>query len=99
MQPYTTYTISFDAKASGWRQIGVSMLQNVAPYTAYGLNQTLNLTTSWQAFAYTFITNGFGSPVSDARLDFLLGFSAQPGDTFWFDNVSIVPTSYVLSGQ
>jgi hypothetical protein len=89
LKPKTSYTITFAAKASANRTIGIRLLQNVSPYTVYGLDQTVNLTTSWQMYTLTFNTNNLSSTVSDGRLASTINSAGAAGDQCYLDSVVI----------
>lgn len=78
----TSYTVSFSAKASSVRNIGVVLQQFGSPYTLYW-QKTTALTTTWQKFSYTATPT-----VSDNNA--FLGFNlASKTGNVWIDDVSI----------
>ena len=90
LQPNTTYELSFWARSSDGKNVRVTLAQQVAPRTNYGLkNETFDLTTEGQVFTHTFTTAGFSQPISDARLV----FQADKGKDVQYsiDNISLVP--------
>ena len=86
LQPNTQYEISFWAR-SGGPDLQVDLIKHTSPFTNYGLNQTFNVTTSWQKFTLVFTTTGFNSPVSNARLRFRS--PAGNGQQFSIDDVTL----------
>lgn len=57
-----TYTITYWARASKNRQLGVEVRGNAAPNTVY-YTQNVNLTTSWQKYTTTFTPSASNSNV------------------------------------
>jgi Carbohydrate binding domain len=53
LQVGRSYTVSFAAKASAPRPIGVVVQKSVSPYTEY-FGQRVNLTTGWSRYTYRF---------------------------------------------
>jgi hypothetical protein len=93
LQPNGRYRISFAAKASVPREIEVSFLKDVAPFSNYGLFAfRVGLTAGWQLYETQFVTRNVVAGATDGRLMFWFGASAQPGDEFSVDNVVL---SYV----
>ena len=88
LDPNTDYTLTFAAYSNTGHDLSVSLLQNVAPNTNYGLsNSVASLTTTWQTFTMNFRTTGFSSPVTDARFRFWLAPYDAAGDVYFIDNV------------
>lgn len=69
LRPNTQYELSFWAKSSG-EDLQVDLLRHTSPNTNYGLNQTFDVTSSWQKFTVTFTTKGFNNNVTNGRLRF-----------------------------
>lgn len=93
LEPATRYTLSFAAYSSGGRDLSVSLLQQVSPFTSYGLsNRVCNLSTGWQVFTIEFETSGFSETVYDARLRFWFVNYAVDGEVYLFDEVALGPT-------
>ena len=90
LAPKTAYSLTFYAKASMARFVSVQMHQNIAPYTNYGLNAVIPLSTTWQPYTLQF-TSTNPAIVSDARLKFMFNGLAGNGDTYYF--VSVRPTT------
>ncbi len=89
LQPNTTYELSFWARSSDGKNVRVTLAQQVAPRTNYGLkNKTFDLTTEGQVFTHTFTTTGFSQPISDARLVFQA--DKGKGVQYSIDNISLV---------
>lgn len=75
------YTLSFYARASYARSIKAILQNQYSPYTEY-FSRTVNLTTSWTRFTYTFT-----APTSaTAMLNFNL---ASNTGSIWIDKVSL----------
>ena len=64
------YTVTFAARAASARTVKVVVQQGVTPFANYGLTQTVNLTTFWQVFSFTFTST---VNASDAQIIFGLG--------------------------
>ncbi|GEM_PF-2100410 len=93
LAPNTRYLLSFAAYSNYGRDLDVSIIKHVSPYTNYGLSYSANLGTSWQAFSTEFTTSGFTGNVSDGRLSFWLAPHATAGDIYYIDNVTIATVS------
>ncbi|HSW89151.1 MAG TPA: carbohydrate binding domain-containing protein [Candidatus Saccharimonadales bacterium] len=77
-----TYTVSFYAKAATAGTIGVSLQQDQDPWTEY-LSQSVNITTAWKQYSYTYTPSQTKTPV-------MLVFNlAQASGNVWIDNVSV----------
>ena len=75
------YQVVFYARSDANRTLQAIVQKKDSPYTIYG-NQTVNLTTAWQKFSYTF-TPGQSDSV-------FVGFNlAASGATVWLDGVYI----------
>ncbi|MCK5592347.1 MAG: carbohydrate binding domain-containing protein, partial [Candidatus Pacebacteria bacterium] len=85
----TSYTLTFDAYSNTGHDLKVSLFKNVAPYTNYGLNQTVNLTTSWKTYSYEFTSPALGGTVNDARLMLWFAAHGAAGDIYRIDNVAL----------
>ena len=77
-------TVTFSAKASSNRIISAELQQSGPAYSVY-VQQSFNLTTAWQTFAFTMPAQTVYD--SNTALRFNL---AQATSTVWFDNVSVV---------
>ncbi|MDD5688208.1 MAG: DUF2961 domain-containing protein [Elusimicrobia bacterium] len=95
LEPNTHYRLTFSAYSTTGHDVMVNLVQNVSPYTNYGLSYISNLGTTWQTFITEFNTTGFTSEVSDGRLQFWLAPYATAGDIYYIDDVrlEIVPAS------
>lgn len=80
----SSYTVSFWSKAMRSRTITVVAEHDVAPFESEGLNQLVNLTTTWQQFSYTFTA---GLDLSDGKIAFILGNDTQ---RVWLDDVALI---------
>lgn len=65
-----TYAVTLAAIAAGNRNMTVQVLKGVSPWTVYGLNQVIALTTGWQEFALDFTAT---ATAGDGCLFLLLG--------------------------
>ncbi|MFN0156602.1 MAG: carbohydrate binding domain-containing protein [Bacteroidota bacterium] len=93
LEPNTNYTLKFVAYSSNGKDVALSVLQQGAPNTNYGLNNRLvNLTTSWQTFTIEFTTTGFQNTVSDGRVRFWLAPYATAGTVYFLDDVELKRT-------
>lgn len=98
LQPNTQYRLSFAAYATAGRNLRVVLHEHDQDYTNYGINnQTLDLGNSWAIHAIDFTTQGFSTPVTDARLRFWMANHAQPGDVYWFDEICLTELSNLTS--
>ena len=82
-----SYKFSFRGKVNVPRSVIVVIHKNTAPYDNYGLNQQFDLTTSWQTYSATFVSNI--TMTSDTRIRFWFAEFAQSGDKYYIDNVSL----------
>lgn len=87
-----TYTVSFDAKASSNRTITMTMQQSSSPFAEYG-HANQNLTTSWATY-----TSQFTMGITDSNAAIEFSVANDTGDV-WFDNVSVVEDSSVVSNS
>jgi hypothetical protein len=86
LKPNTEYEISFAAQSSNGRDLSVFLQQHGAPFTNYGLRDfRADLTPGWAVYRTTFVTTGFSSPVTDARLRFWMAPFDQDGMTYRID--------------
>ena len=81
VQSSHVYSVRFAAKAATTTTMEVLIMQNQTPWTQYGLDVNIALTTNWQWYSYVFT-----STVADvgAKLNFYVG-KTQP--TLWLDGV------------
>ena len=78
----SSYTVTFVAKSDVDREITVSVMNDLSPWTWYN-GKTIVLTTSWKTYSFS-----FRSPTDNlnhTRLSFSLGKNKS---TYWFDKVS-----------
>lgn len=80
------YTLTFFAKSGKPCQIDVGIRQAHEPWADLGFRTTLNLTTQWQQFRFTFMLNRGDE---NARLDFS-GLGRDRG-TYWLAGISLCP--------
>lgn len=93
LEPATKYRLTFDARSNTGHDMKVFLHKHeTSPtYVPYGLEQFVNLGTSWQSYTVEFTTSGFSSTVNDARLRFWFGPYDAVGDKFYVDNVVLTP--------
>ncbi|MDD5687225.1 MAG: carbohydrate binding domain-containing protein [Elusimicrobia bacterium] len=90
LNPNTRYRLTFKAYSNTGREMTLHVFKHGTPYTNYGLNNYLaNLTTSWQTYSTEFVTTGFSSVVTDARLMFWYAPYAVAGDVYYIDDVHL----------
>lgn len=90
LEPNTQYQLKFSAYCPTGRDVKVSLLKHVSPYTNYGVSmQSFDLSTGWGAYSLTFNTPNFGAPVNDGRLMFWFADTGLAGDAFFIDNVEL----------
>ncbi len=79
------YTITFYAKADTARTVSVSLGMNHTPWSNLGFTANINLTSSWQLFAFTFTPS---QSDTNARINFgEMGLAANA--TYWFTDISL----------
>lgn len=94
LQPNTAYRLTFAGRSTTGRDVHILLTKQKSPSTNYGIeNVTLDLTTEWQTFTVDFTTKNFSLPVTDGRLRFSLSQTDAPGESFYFDDVSLVQVS------
>jgi len=77
------YKVRFYAKATAARSTDVRVIQTVSPYSVYGLDASVNLTTSWQLYELSFTAN---TTANDTRFQFRLGGNVED---VYIDDVSL----------
>jgi hypothetical protein len=75
------YKVQFWAKADSDIQITVGVQGGAPSYANYGMSTQLELTTGWNYYSLSFLSN---ATASDGRLEFWLGNSVA---NIWFDSV------------
>ncbi len=80
-----SYDLTFWARAEPPAEIRVAASKGSPNWDNYGLNQSVRLSTEWQAVQLTFEAK---KTVEDSRIQFLCG--GQPGK-IWIDEVSLKP--------
>ena len=78
-----TYQLTFQAKSTAPRELGISITKQAPDWRSYGLSTAVNLTTSWQSYSLIFEAT---ETVSDARLQFLCGIAVG---SVWLDDVHV----------
>jgi hypothetical protein len=91
LEANANYRLSFAAYSNSGHGFDVVLQQHGSPYTNYGLNKHIALSTGWSRYTVDF-TSSISSAVSDGRLTFLLGSSAVSGDQYWIDCVALEKT-------
>ena len=93
-QPYiknlelnTTYRLSFVANSSTGHDLRVKLNKTLRPYTSYGLNTVIDLSTTLQEYSVEFTT--INSSVTDGCLQFYLNLFAEKTDIYYIDNVRL----------
>ena len=89
LEENTRYRLSFASYSTKGHDLTMKLYKHVAPYTLYGLNQTFDLSTSWQTFMTEFTSENFTGTVNDGRFQFWLVPFAAAGDTYYIDNVRL----------
>jgi len=82
-------TLKLRAQVAG--KIEISLLQNNAPYTNFGLSETCNITTEWTVCSFYFMAQN--SPEQNAaniRLSLGLGMVAG---SVWMDDFALLPAT------
>ena len=82
------YRLTFAARASTNRTIGLYLHKDSAPYGSFGFGQSIALSPSWQRFSFEFTASGFSGVTTDARLRAWL-VSVNPGESVYFDDFVI----------
>jgi hypothetical protein len=94
LEPATQYTLTFKAYSNTGHDVAVSVLKHASPYTNYGLSKRVfNLTTAWQTFSVQFTTRGFSGAANDGRLMFAFQSYDANGDVYFFDDVTLTPST------
>jgi serine/threonine protein kinase/WD40 repeat protein len=83
------YTISFAAKATPATNADVAVTQAHSDWLDLGYHRSLNLTTNWQWFTYTFQPSAGDT---NARVNF--GSMGDKLSTFWFADVRLQAGTY-----
>ncbi|HEY9060623.1 MAG TPA: carbohydrate binding domain-containing protein [Pseudobacteroides sp.] len=78
------YLLTFNSKASNSKNINLNFMNNKSPYQNYGLNESFNITTSWNKYSTIFLSTE--NTDKNSRLSFSLGNSIG---TIWFDDISL----------
>jgi hypothetical protein len=84
------YRLTFAARSNTGHDMGLHVMKHSSPYTNYGLNTSVNLTTSWQTFTKEFTASGFSGTTTDTRFRFWFDPYDSNGDQFFVDSVSLV---------
>ena len=84
----TQYLLSFYAYSSTGHDMNVKLFMHDAPYTNYGLSQSVNLGTTWEQHQIIFTATGDSN---DARLSFAMESYAATGDIYYIDEVTMNP--------
>ncbi len=84
LQNGKNYTLNFNAKADRELDIYVTYMQNVSPFSNYGLFEQVSVKTEWDEYSIDFTANQL---YNDSRLSFDLGLSSGK---LWLDSVEVV---------
>ena len=88
VEPNTRYRLSFSARSSSGHDFNVSLFQNTAPYTNYGLSSYgVDVDSIWREQVIEFTTENLGQSVDDGCLRFWFPTYASAGDEYMIDNV------------
>lgn len=79
------YTVTFYARADSNRTVDLTLMMADGAYSNLGFSASLNLTSSWQLFTYTFTPN---QNYANARINFG-GMGLAAGGSFFFAGVSM----------
>ena len=90
LQQGTTYTVSFQARASSPTTVVFNVGMSGTPYTSYSQERTVELTSQMQTYAFTFTMTA--ATDTDARIEFNSGLSSIP---WYLDNVSLTESGGV----
>ncbi len=90
------YRLSFAAYSSSGRGFDVVLQQHNSPYANYGLSRHIELSTEWALYTVDF-AGTVRRNVSDGRLMFWLGSSAESGDQYWIDHIVLQKTNSTSS--
>lgn len=97
IEPSTTYTVSFWAKASREGQYRTYHSFRGTDGTSYGTkNENHNFTTEWQRFEYTFTTPD-APDIARTYMVFYFQNGTVAGDALWVDAVQFEPKPYATS--
>lgn len=80
LQAGRAYRVRFAARASTPTTIAVDVMRDSDPWDSLGFSETINLTTAWQVFDYTFTATE--TIYGGAQLVFSVGQAVR---TLWFD--------------
>ncbi len=84
----TRYHLSFAAKSSSGRDMGLYIHEHDNDYSNYGLAvQTVDLGTGWQIYNYEFNTKNIHNSAKDSRIRFWFAPHAEAGDLYMIDQV------------
>jgi hypothetical protein len=78
-----TYQVQFWAVANGAASFEIQMQGGAPDYPIYGLDNTINVGTTWQLYTASFVAP---STVTDGRMQFFLGSTAG---NVWLDYVQV----------
>jgi hypothetical protein len=90
LQEGATYQLQFAVKANHARSIRVFIHKNTAAYDNYGLDEWVDVGTSWSLITLTFTASEFSGQTTNTRLRFWFVDEAEAGDTFSFDSITLV---------
>ena len=86
IEPNTRYRLSFAAYSTTGHDVSVKLKKTLSPYTSYGLDSVIDLSTIWKEYSVEFNTT-ITSSVNDGCLQFYLYPYAKVGDIYYIDSV------------
>ena len=88
VEPNTRYRLSFWAYSTTGHDLRVKLNKTLSPYTTYGLNTEVNLSTDWQYYSVEF-NSTVASKVTDGTFQFYLYPYMKTGDLYYIDDVKL----------
>lgn len=79
------YTIRFKCKATAETELSVGMVEQHDPWSTITFRKSFKVGKNWKTYEYTFVADR-----DDAKVRISFG-RFQPGNTYWFGDVSLVP--------
>lgn len=90
LKPNNRYELRFRAYSNTGSDLKLYIHKHTSPYSNYGLEETtVDLTTDWRSYAYSFTTTNLSTSTQDTRLRFWFPGSSKAGDIYFFDDVSL----------
>ncbi len=79
------YTIRFKCKATAETELSVGMVEQHDPWSTITFRKSFKVGKNWKTYEYTFVADR-----DDAKVRISFG-RFQPGNAYWFGDVSLVP--------